>query len=600
VIDFENDPVWQQIIARRMRERDATLNDEAPKTVLDWAKRYRRIDGKPFTLANFKPNEAIYQDGSKDVVIMKPVQRGISEYAINLACFALDNGAHVWTGGDKEGLNIGYVFPTKQDLEDFAKERVNGLKEEHPHLFSMFTGEEFDALGFKKVGRSYMYLRGGVASAGLMSFPADLLIIDEYDKMSASAVVLARKRLNASEVARSLLISTPTTAGRGIHAAYMASDRHIWETQCPYPECAEWVSFDFFRDVYIDNVPYDEWRFYSQAMVEDPAVAVQLLCPSCKSDIQPVDRLGPGRWRAEAPERRVRGYHIPWWPYRFIDLRQMCFTALSSDPDEVQELFRSDLGLPYSSGGNAIAEDMIYKLSAEWGPDYERAQWRNTTMGVDIGSRLHYRVSSEHAITKRRVVRDMGSVGDWSGLDALMMRFQVRQCIVDYKPEIHDAIAFAKKWRGRVLCGDYPSNANSLRGVMFFHKDDPDDFIIQINRTMAMDRVHATIASGDEIWPPTITHDPEVVGHLTSPVRIKSKDSRGQEITEWVHTRPDHLFHACVYDIVAGESLPKASQFTAAAGGERALVNSYNELIDRDNAYVPASRHGTLPRLERM
>src|SRR5713226_4600857 len=96
----------------------------------------------------------------------------------------------------------------------------------------MFGGQEFDALGFKQVGDSFLYLRGGYSEAGLRSFPCDVLILDEYDQLDASAVSLARRRLNASLVRREIRISTPTIPGRGISAAYADSDQRIYQTKC--------------------------------------------------------------------------------------------------------------------------------------------------------------------------------------------------------------------------------------------------------------------------------------------------------------------------------------------------------------------------------
>ena len=43
---------------------------------------------------------------------------------------------------------------------------------------------------------------------------------------------------------------------------------------------------------------------------------------------------------------------------------------------------------------------------------------------------------------------------------------------------------------------------------------------------------------------------------MTSPVRVSVQDAHGQPRADWVHTKPDHLFHASVYDTVARRLLP--------------------------------------------
>src|SRR6516164_1374882 len=94
-----------------------------PASVFEWAKQYRRIDNRAFSLANFKPLQALYEDDCDRIVIMKPAQRGVSEFAICLTCYALEFGAAKWTNNARAGLNVGIIFPAKGDLIDFSKER---------------------------------------------------------------------------------------------------------------------------------------------------------------------------------------------------------------------------------------------------------------------------------------------------------------------------------------------------------------------------------------------------------------------------------------------------------------------------------------------
>jgi phage terminase large subunit GpA-like protein len=292
--------------------------------------RYRRLDGQPFTLARFKPLQALYEDDWPRLVVMKPAQRGVSEWAISLTFYALECGAQVWVpDGTKNGINVGYIFPARGDLIEFSKERISGLKDESTHMASLFNNDEYDSLSFKQVGNSFLYLRGGYSDAGLRSFPCDLLILDEYDELDPGAVSLARRRLNASVVRREIRISTPTVPGRGISAAYAASD--IW----------------------VGGEPYEEWTKWTQPKVE--ASLVELRCPNCHKPQSLEARCKVGRWVSLNPEvTRVHGYHIPWWPWEFLELEQLANSAVSPEPKEVEQLYHSDLGLPYGAGGGGI------------------------------------------------------------------------------------------------------------------------------------------------------------------------------------------------------------------------------------------------------
>jgi hypothetical protein len=390
--------------ARRIAQQRATLGGTAPKTVLEWAERYREIDGRPFSLDRFAPLRAIYDDDHPHICVIKPAQRGISEWAINYASFALDRGAEVWTNGEKAGLNVGYIFPTKTDLIDFSKERVSGLVEETDYLRALYEdGEAFNAATFKQVGSSYLYLRGGWNARALKTFPADVIILDEYDEMDPKAPALARRRMNASLVRRELDISTPTIPGVGIHALYLQSDRRVYEQQ---HACGAWVSYDFFRDVRVDGRPYDEWVRRPAELIR--ASEVRLHCPSCSEPLTDDERCAVGRWRAEQPEvTGLRGYQIPWWPFPVVDLMTYAVTAVSANPSDLTELYRSDLGQPYDAAGSRITEMMLGQLSHDLpGGVLPVTSWAETTMGVDPGARFHYRVSADDHHGRRCVLGD--------------------------------------------------------------------------------------------------------------------------------------------------------------------------------------------------
>lgn len=569
--DTTTDPLLDSVI-QKIRDRKTGASTGAPKSVYEWALRFRRIDRRPFSLDRFLPLKAIYEDNHPRIVIMKPAQRGISEWAICLACFALEFGAAAWVkDGSKSGLNIAIIFPARTDLIDFSKERVANLKDESPHLAELFGDDtsEFDSLGFKQIGDSFLYLRGGYSKSGLRSFPCDLMILDEFDELDSHAVALASKRLNASLVKRMVMISTPSIPGRGIDLEYQASDKRVYQSQCP--GCSEWTTYDFFRDVKVANESWDEWQKWSQARVEKSEVTLH--CPSCQYALTDADRCAEGRWVSLQPEvRRTHGYHIPWWPWGFVDLQSLAHDAVSPNPSELDELFHSDLGLPYGTTGGQVTDEMLAQLSAgmpEGG--LPEGGWRDTTMGIDVGTRLHYRISSVSVADGHVYVRAMDSVPNFLELNPLMLRYSVRMAVIDAEPELHAAIDFCEKWRGRALRSFYPSAPSALKGTEFLVKKDTYD--VMTNRNMLLDRVYSTIASASERWPSQFTNDPEVIAHFKSSTRVKFADDDGQQHISWVHAGPDHFAHAMVFDLVARKTLPQVVSFTPAVGGTRPVLD---------------------------
>lgn len=521
----------------------------------------RRIDDQEFSLERFPCLAEIYEDDHPHVVIIKPAQRGVSEMAVTKTLHALDVGARYWNL-PKNGLNVGYLFPTQAALSDFSKERIGDLKNESEYLGKLFESS-YDAVTFKQIGASYLYLRGAWSKSALKSFPADFLVLDEYDEMDQRAIALARRRMNASLLGRELDISTPTLPARGIHSEYLRSDQRVWETQCS--RCGEFQELDFFRDVRAAGHPWDDWKHWPAQRVQDAEIAIH--CPACREQI---DRCGPGRWRAKHPENTiVRGYWVPWWPFSFVSLTTLALRAISTDPGEVEEFYRSDLGLPYEAAGSRITDAMMQALNdLDGGRLPADVLWSRTTMGIDVGAVFNYRISSTGP-DGIRYVRAIGTARSWDDLSNLMSRYKVRQCIVDGMPEIHGSKAFAMKHRGKVFRAFYPKTTDGklfrqpeapaqkkmLRKKRTDEADDSDT--IQINRTMAMDLVFSLIAEGQERWPAAALTQ-EVIDQMCAPVRVVTKDSRGQEVAMWEHTLPDHYFHATVYDIVAQRILPKA------------------------------------------
>jgi hypothetical protein len=515
------------------------LSEEPHLAPLEWALRYRKIEERPFTLARHKPLEAIYNDPHRHIVVMKPAQVGVSEMAITRVLHALDCGAQFWQT-EKNGLNVGYLFPTQAALTSFSKERFSGVLSEHEHLQSLFQG--FDDVTFKQAGASYLYLRGTQSAASVKSFPADVLVLDELDEMPDSAISLAQKRLRASPVKVEIDISTPTLPGRGIHGLYLQSDQQEWHVPCD--ACEAFTVLDFFRDVYADLQPYDSWQHWPQERLRQAKMSTH--CPQCHA---PINRLHNGaEWRAKHPEiTGIRGYHVPALCFPMIDLNEFAVNAVSDNPSSIEEFYRSDLGVPYEKSGGQVTDSMLDALADV----LPLPPYRSTVMGVDVGARWHYRITSI-ASDGKRYVRAMGAATGWDELDVLMKQYQVRRCVIDAAPETSATEKWANKHAGKVLRAYYNINLKTL----FIEK--PEEHIITINRTGAMDALYQRLALGeDERWPKEFVNDPDIRSMMRAPQRVTVDDKKGNIRADWVHVKPDHYYHASTYCLIAELSLPK-------------------------------------------
>jgi hypothetical protein len=549
------------IAAARLKQRQATGSDGVPANPLEWAERYRRIDGRPFSLERFRPLRDVYLDPHPHIVIIKAAQRGASEFAVNWAWWALDCGAAVWSAGQKAGLNVAYVFPTERVLQDFSKERFDPLKGEHSHLAALFGGaSSFDGVTFKEVGpASYLYVRSANSSSALKTFPADGLVIDEFDEISVLMRTLARKRLNASPCPRELDLSTPSLPSQGIHAEWLDSDRRRWLALCPH--CSTYSHLDFFKSVTADSSHYDAWRHWPTSRLR--RASFDVLCPSCG---RPFDHALAGRWEAEAPsEARRRGYWVPWFGFPTVNLPLMAENATSPDIDVVTEFYRSDLGVPYTLEGSRVTPEMLRRLCADlerFGGIPPPGPYHTITMGVDIGDPSYYRISATRESDDLRYVLEMGVLrgsDHWVLLDDIMDRgrLPVDLAIVDANPELISSRAFVDRHQGRALRAEYTETSNA-HGQIFVvpESDGVWDGVVRIERTASMDLVLSRVSSLQESWPADYALDAEIATQMGSPVRVETRNQKtGQVRPRWLHSGPDHWFHACNYDIIASRVL---------------------------------------------
>src|SRR6185369_9499574 len=164
-----------------------------------------------------------------------------------------------------------------------------------------------------------------------------------------------------------------------------------------------------------------------------------------------------------------------------VSLTNLAVAAISNDPEQIKEFYRSDLGLPYEPKGSRVTETMLRQLSHELpGGELPEMQWRKTTMGVDVGTRLHYRISSTGEDGKR-YVREMGAVHNWEELDPLIKSYRIRRVVIDALPEIHKCQEWQEKHKGIVIRAFYPKTAG-LKGKLFQPEPDQIEDVIQINR----------------------------------------------------------------------------------------------------------------------
>lgn len=527
--------------------------------MLAWSEKNRAIGGRPFSLDRYPCMIQIYQDQSDFIVVEKPNQVGASEWLINVALHALDVGAEYFEIDDvKDSLNVGYIFPTWTQLRDFSKDRIRKVARETPYLTELLAPirsgglrRESD-LGLYFIRDSAWYLRGAHRPDDqLASFPVDILIIDEYDLITLRAAALAEKRLRASPLRAKYYVSKPSLPNMGIDKLFLESDQLQWQICCP--NCETWQPPDFWANVVlVENGEiqyYPDWKKRTKA---------ELLSAewdfACKACTYPMDRCSPGRWEAQNPFSPFRGYRIPGMVAPFVPLLEVVKGSLAEEPDLLLEWYRADLGLPKSPEGGQLSWDELEACKQDYTMTHKA---RRCTMGVDVGVKLHVRIGCFREDQWQAVF--IGTVDEFSELDELMKRYDVRSAVIDALPETRSSRDFCKRWPGRAWMAYYQAEPKAIF-VWKDPKERTEAGTVTIARTETMDRVATSHRERLEGLPENAQTIEGFYTQMCAPVKVmvtrEKKDGTRMKVSIYLETGPDHFFHASVYERASRERLP--------------------------------------------
>jgi len=486
------------------------------------------FDGRPYLLD-------IYRDRSQCRVFKKAVQCGISE------CLIIDAFEAA-----SRGLACLYVMPTQEKRDKFVANRVTRAiraSRSYGRLVKAGTGKANSA-GLKHFGPGVISFVGSNAENEFIEFPADLVIVDEYDRCCQDNMPLVRDRLAASPHKLAAYASTPTFPAFGVAGLFDASDAKEWFVRCD--ACNHAQPLDFFTNVVRrdgdDYVLLDrEWARAAGALGRD----IHTVCARCG---RPIDRLGHGEWVGRHRGRDVAGYHISQLFVPTCEIRGLWLDwqkALANDWER-QRFHNSMLGEPYRAEGSGLA---LADLAASC-RDYELPRTAaGCTMGVDVGQWMHVRISDHPEPGMRRAVF-IGKVRTTDDLDRLLERYDVRCCVIDAQPEA----LLVRKWqqshrRGRIWRCVY--SENDLREL----RKDHGDGVIHAARTPCLDDATEDILMGRN-WLPRNAETldgGEFAAQMLAPTRQLVSGPHGSKRYVWAGPPADHHRHADNYDKIASQ-----------------------------------------------
>ena len=493
-----------------------------------WSLQKIRLDGKPFSFEGHEYLRGLYDDTSPHVVVIKAAQLGVTTWAILRSLHACQSG-----------LTVLYYFPTRTDVLDFSRSRVAPLIAANPFLAR--SVRDTDTAGLKRIGDAYLYLRGMQSAVGMKSVPADMAVFDELDEATPDAKALAKERLSHSDYRRMVELSNPSLPGYGIDEAYMESDQRVWMMKCP--SCGHWTAMEMeFPKKLGEEV---------QVIRRRPDGTFYRACSRCEGELD----VAVGEWVAEYPDKPVHGYRISQLISSKIDPGEILKEYEKCKHPE--RFYNLKIGLAWADAQSVLSIASVLALCGDESIAEESSH--GCTMGVDTGRELHVVISRWQGDIGRAVF--LGVLQEFGQLDELMERFQVHRCVIDAMPETHITRAFANRFRGRVWLNYFNENQ---RGS---YRWDEADYIVQENRTEALDASRKVIRDGKVILPNRSPLVEQFASHLASDAkRLQEDPETGSQVFRYVKTGTDHFSLAFTYDCVAWSGEPAGGRAQSMIG----------------------------------
>ncbi len=385
-----------------------------------------------------------------------------------------------------------YMFPTNDDVQDFSKSRFAPLIQFNKLTIGKYVksgGKGTDSASLKKVGNSFLYLRGarlnpsdeGDAkfSTKLTGIQVDRIVPDEIDQMDSEAIAKARGRMGNAAVdgvkgnKEEVYIANPSDEDSGIDLYWQKSDQREWFRKCVCGEetCAE---LEFM------NSPEKCVGFYENGKG-------YIRCRKCGKPVG----ISPGRWIAQRPEvKDLDGYHWSHLSSLYHDPARILRDFTDPPEGNLGDVYRLDLGLPYSAKEDKLQKDVVLRCC---GQDVMPTTHKGPcAMGVDVKRTKHVVIGVRTGNDRYEIIKT-AEVASFNDVHDLRKRYNVKSAVVDIRPYEDEARQYQKAERSdgcRVYLCEYTQSP--LQEADF----NDNTGVVKTYRTGIFDASHRVISSG--------------------------------------------------------------------------------------------------------
>jgi len=390
----------------------------------------------------------------KEKVSMKATGGGFSECAIVRSLHGMRYGRYP--------QGVGYYFPTDTDMQDYVKSRFDPLIKNNKEAIGKYIksgGKGTDAASLKRIGNSNLYMRGTTMkpvggedgarqSTKATGIQIDRAVCDEIDQMEMEIVAKIRNRMGNASVDgikgfyEFEFLGNPSDEDRGVDLIWQGSDKRYWYRYC---ECGAWTcaELDFINDpekcvgFYPDQterLKYNQPIGYIRCSGNHPDSG-----SGCGKPIG----IRRGKWMVTVPSVQTRaGWNWSHLTSEYHDPARILRDYRNPPENNFGDVMRLDLGLAYSAQEDKLRKTNVYDCCGNYGIlEKHRGP---CAMGIDNDDNKHYIIGGRVGNEKYEAFK-MGRVDDFKACYDLVVKFSVKKCVVDIRPNKDSAMVFAKE-----------------------------------------------------------------------------------------------------------------------------------------------------------
>lgn len=526
------------------RVRSNLLEGFSLKNIAAWIEKRTLLEGQPFSFDGHEFQRRLADEDSREVVVKKCSQVGITEFAIRRTLAVMDI---------LPDIHVIYTLPTSNFAKMVTKTRINPIIEASDYLRGR-VNMSIDSTDTKQLGSSYLYIKGTIGQAAAISVPASLLVHDEVDFSDQTVLSSYQSRMTHSRYKMKFELSTPTVPKYGIDERFRNSRRHFNFCKCNH--CSQWFLPEYFDHVQIPGFTGDLREITKTNLHSLRYEEAILVCPNCgkQPDLGPQNR----EWVLENPQEAhvAAGYQIS--PFDAPSVITPAFLIESSTKyKRYADFINFNLGLCAEDKDNALTATELSELFIAG----EVPKFTSYIVGIDAGLLMHVAVGGVTSEGHVHIVRlAQVPLSRWNDeFGKLAKEFRFSNGVMDSQPYT-DLVMKMQESHHKIFAAIYVTSKSPEMFTVTEKEEDRESSTLdlrlaKINRNKAFDALMADLRAKKITLSAAGCQDQKDtwLSHMTDMRRIQKFDKDDELFFNWEKSSKgdDHYHHATLYLYIA-------------------------------------------------